>query len=84
MRRTGDAYLRPDLPALRAAMQRAGTFADPWSVEGYDVVGPDGKMVCPPGDYDLSRHIADCHNFFLLLANYVIFSEQRLADLRGK
>ena len=77
MRRTGDAYLRPDLPALRAAMQRAGEFAGPWSVHNQEVFDDTGH----PVGWASAQHIADCHNFFLLLANYVIFNEQRLADL---
>jgi hypothetical protein len=73
MRRTGDAYLRPDLPALRAAMQRAGEFAGGLPTEDLAGLAPS-----------LARHLTTCHDWFLFLANYIIFNEQRLADLRGK
>jgi hypothetical protein len=71
VRRTGDAYMRPDLTALRAAMQRASAFSF-WV-----------ELPAHPSP-DAIRHLLDAHNWFLILANYVVFAEARAADLRGK
>ena len=83
MRRIGDAYLRPDLPAIRAAMRRAAPYAGEWSSRGgmiFDERGAEVAGFAP----DFAQHIVDCHNSFLALANYVLFNEARASDLRGK
>jgi hypothetical protein len=65
--------MRPDLPALRRAMHRASAFPGQWEVlpgMGFS------SAEC--------QHLLDAHNWFLTLANYVVFAEARAADLRKK